>query len=454
MQVMTSTEAARFRPLYASLSERRRPEDVAHMIREALGSRLAAGEATTLERAARGSLKRRLFGYTSMAEEFARPTGMDCQIRTAHELFESAYPLAADQCANPEAVEAFLRAVGDEIGKVFGRSDYAGDRLSHVERQARAIDYSRRGYNKRFRLLARMEAKLGRLAREIRKREFQMIGKSALASRLTWAEFAADIDTAVFVAYYTARANLRSEFTLAPQQRAFDEIAAMLYRRAKRSRTVNWYAIAHVYPTREVCVALSERQAGQLLGLWYALLQDISALLREVWDAVGGVDRATMIVRRGMDSSTWNNTAGAWNRARDHWIALLYALGLEAVLDACCPGKVMRLMAADLAYLHDRYGSGIDPNTEVWADLPLPWQVLAGDAVCTREQVEAVCRRVGLDPERSGWTAPRERVRIAEFRPTPELVHGVAVSSPVLAKALRKLGVFSGSPLKTEVETG
>ena len=34
------------------------------------------------------------------------------------------------------------------------------------------------------------------------------------------------------------------------------------------------------------------------------------------------------------------------------------------------------------------------------------------------------------------------------FTPTPELVHGVAVSSPTLAHALRRAGVFSGKPLR------
>ena len=34
--------------------------------------------------------------------------------------------------------------------------------------------------------------------------------------------------------------------------------------------------------------------------------------------------------------------------------------------------------------------------------------------------------------------------RVAEFRPTPELVHGVTVSNPQLAAAIRKAGWFSG----------
>ena len=186
------------RTLYKSLSARRRPEDVAETIGEVLGGVLSLSESRILERAAAGSLKRRLFGVTSMLEEFARPVGMDRQVARARELFQSAYPLNEDLCSNPEAVEQFIRTISKEIGKSVGASDFRHDRLSKSQRDGLGLEFSRRGYNKRFRLLARMEAKLQRLVREIRKREFRMIGKSGLASRLTWAEFAADADSACF----------------------------------------------------------------------------------------------------------------------------------------------------------------------------------------------------------------------------------------------------------------
>jgi hypothetical protein len=226
---MTYTDLDRppLRALFESLCARRRPEDVAEGILEVLGDALDASGRRTLERAARGSLKRRLFGYTSMLEEFARPVGMNRQVARARELFQTAYPLNEDLCSHPAAVEEFIHTVGAEIGKTFGASDFKHNRLSKPERDELGLDLSRRGYNKRFRLLARMEAKLQRLVREIRKRDFQRIGKSGLASRLTWEEFAADVGSACFVAYYTARRNLRSEFTIAGQQKAYDDVAAM-----------------------------------------------------------------------------------------------------------------------------------------------------------------------------------------------------------------------------------
>jgi hypothetical protein len=437
------------RALYESLGERRRPEDVAETIREVLGDSLTAAERRRLEVAARGSLRRRLFGYTSMLQDFARPVGMDRQVARAGELFQSAYPLSEDLCSDPEAVEEFLHAIGKEIGKQWGASDFKHHRLTGEEREGRGIELSRRGYNKRFRLLARMEAKLATLIRELKKRDLQMVGKSGLATRLSWDEFAADADAACFVAYYTARRNLRSEFTISGQQRAYDEVAEMLFRRCVRNPGASWWAVAHVYPRVEVFSRLSERQAGELLGRWFAVLQEVAAVLSSLW-AASDFDRQTMVVRRGNDSTTWNNTAGAWNTARDSWIALLHALGLEDLLERFLPGKAMRLIAGDVAAWHRSSGSTGDPNIAVWAELPLPWEVLAGDQPCTRSTVLAACARHGLDPEKSGWTQPRPHGAIAPFRPTPELVHGVTVANPYLAGHLRKLGYFSGKPKEVE----
>lgn len=108
-------------------------------------------------------------------------------------------------------------------------------------------------------------------------------------------------------------------------------------------------------------------------------------------------------------------------------------------------------MAADLVAWH---GGGLHPDTSVWARLPLPWEVLDGTAACTRADVEAACREHGVDPERAGWTTPRDHGAIARFRPTPELVHGVSVSDPLWGMVLRRAHVFSGKPVRTEVLGG
>jgi hypothetical protein len=109
-------------------------------------------------------------------------------------------------------------------------------------------------------------------------------------------------------------------------------------------------------------------------------------------------------------------------------------------------------MAADLTWWHRGTGGDVDPDTQVWARLPLPWDVIAGIESCTRADVEAACAEAGIDPAARGWTAPRPPGVPAVFKPTPDLVHGVAVSDPSWALLLRRAGVFSGKGLREEIE--
>jgi hypothetical protein len=64
--------------------------------------------------------------------------------------------------------------------------------------------------------------------------------------------------------------------------------------------------------------------------------------------------------------------------------------------------------------------------------------------------VDGVCVKHGLDPVKSGWLAPRPGRAVEPFTPTPELIHGVVVGSPLLAAVLRKTGVFSGKAVKRD----
>ncbi|AWM39516.1 hypothetical protein GobsT_21500 [Gemmata obscuriglobus] len=434
--------------LYSSLARRLRPEDVAELVRQELGAALSSAESTILDRAARGAHTRGGWAYSSMSTEFQKPVGLANQVRTARDLFPTLAAPAGAACDEPAALAPYIAAASGTIAKAPGASDFKQHRLNRSDRTAAGLgELSKRQYNKRFRLLGRMEAKLVTLEREIRKREYTLVAKSRLASRITRADFVADRDSACFIAYLTARANLRSVFTNGPQERPYDEIADMLFARCRRSPAAHWWAVAHVHPVREVLDRLTDEQKGRFLAVWFDLLAGIAELLRSVWEK-SRFDRATMIVKRGDDSTTWNAIAGAWNKARESWIAVLHALDMNALLDRLCPGKVLRLMAADVAYWHRASGGGLEPDTAVWAALPAPWEVLGGTASCTRAEVEAVCVRCGVDPVAKGWTAPRPGRTVEAFRPTPELVHGVAVGHPGLAALLRKVGVFSGKTLK------
>ena len=119
-------------------------------------------------------------------------------------------------------------------------------------------------------------------------------------------------------------------------------------------------------------------------------------------------------------------------------------MGMGTVVDRFLPGKVLRLMAGDVAWNHRVVGGGLHPDTRVWAELPFPWDVMRGRASCDRASIEAACRRHGLDPVRTGWTAPLVSTRAVPYKATPELVHGVAVASPEIAAVLRRAGWCSG----------
>lgn len=429
--------------LYESLSLRKRPEDIAVLVKDVLQEALPEKELLLLSKAASGALRHQVWQYTSMLEEFGRVSGAQVQVSRAIQLFKTDDTADKSACDDPLAVEAFLEKVSAVIHKNPGYNDYKTDRLNREERMAAGLDISRRQYNKLFRCLRHLEKKLHTMVREYKKSLFQRVGKHAFADDISREDFMKDVNSACFIAYYTARCNLRSEFTVSGQQRPYDEIADMLLQRCRNeAEKANWWAVAQVYPVQEVLSKLSPEQQGMLLGKWTTLLQQVAAFLEELWQT-NDFNRQTMVVRRGNDSSTWNNTAGAWNKARDGWMNLIYALGMEFILEEMCFGKVMRLIAADVAAWHYLQGHAGDPNLVVWNWLPLPWEVLCGKATCNRERVTAACKRAGLDPERSGWMAPRTHQPVP-FLPTPELVHGVTVSNPYLATLLKQHKYFSG----------
>ncbi|NML40263.1 hypothetical protein HHL17_23895 [Chitinophaga sp. G-6-1-13] len=447
--------------LYESLRLRKRPEDIAVLIKDVLQENLDTKEMRQLNKAASGALRNKVWQYTSMLEKFADVSGAQVQVGRAIQLFKT--DDAADMSAydDPLVVEAFLAKVSAVIHKNPGYSDYKTDRLNREERMAAGLDISRRQYNKLFRCLRHLDKKLHTMIREHKKSLFQRIGKHGFAEDISREDFMKDVNSACFIAYYNARCNLRSEFTVSGQQRAYDEIADMLLQRClyepetadwwdimpskrqpRQEDTANWWAIAQVYPDQEVLRKLSPEQQGMLLGKWTTLLEQVAAFLEDLWQT-NEINRQSMVVQPGNDSSTWNNTANAWNKARDGWMNLIYALGMEFILEEMCFGKVMRLIAGDVAAWHHLTGSKGDTNLTVWNQVPLPWEVLSGKTTCTRERVLAACKAVNLDPERSGWIAPRTHQPVP-FLPTPELVHGVTVSNPYLATLLKQHKYFSG----------
>lgn len=436
------------RDLYDYVQTRPRPEDVADRILEVLGASVDARAKAALETAAQRSWRRLGYAYGSMAADFFRPSSkVDKQICVASTLLGVEQPSGAN-ASDPAAVRAFVERVSPLIHRAYGDQK----RLTKAERHARGLFKCQRWYNKCFRILCRIERKMTKLDHEQRKYLFTRVGKSGLAVEIPYDDFAADLPTACAVAYLSARMSLRSTFTNTSQVRAYDEIADELIRFAEAQGGIRWDVIAYVLPTDRVLRHLSDDAKGRLLGRYWSLLCGMADMLHESFRETP-FDPKTMIVRRGNDSSTWNQVAGGWNRARESYVSVLHAMGMSSVLDSVCLGKVMRLMAADVAQWHQASGGDVHPDTKVFAALPFPWDVVHGRESCTRGMVEDACRNAGVKPE--AWTGASEKdAAAARFTPTPELVHGVSVSSPELALVLRKAGVFSGQfakPLDVEV---
>jgi hypothetical protein len=381
---------------------------------------------------------------TSMPTVFAATQGYDRKLATVCRLFglpASVAPpgLTADDDAGALAFVADLRSRYLGIGAQ--ARDFKRDRPdSGTRHRGPRLYRGHRAFNKRFRALRRLEDLIHRRRDAGERRYLARVAKSGLSDLLDQRLFfSLDSGTAYFLAYLVARQNRRSVFTFGPQDRAYDEVADYLFKRLDGNAC--WRAIAWVYPRPEVLAKMTTAEVATAMGTWYNVMVRAARVLRLLADR-GGLDLERLVVRRGNDSSSWNDAAGAFNRARESWLNCVYALGAEDLLENFLPGKALRLMAADVVRGHEVLGSGgLEPDTAVWAELPRPWEVMAGTSHCTRASVEAACRRHGI--EGKAWVAPRPKTVVA-FRPTPETVQGVVVASPALAALLRNLGYFAG----------
>ena len=463
------THAGRIeRNLYAGLVSRERPESVARLLAE--HSEIAADPVIARLLAARTNRSQ----CSSMPDGWFEPVDLRKRIHVAQALFTEEIATANDPRAH------FAGREGPPPHRALHRLSRRADRqasgvLVVPPRAARSRDAPAGHGSGQPRLQQALplaephEYASGDLPARAAYLAYRLIGKIGLVTDVGFEEFATDPWAMVFVAYYAARRRRRSAFTVGGQDRLFDDLSAALFERCERNGArTNWLLVARVLPDVGVLARLSEEDRGRLLGGWLIAMRDAADDLDRL-AGEGGIDLKTMIVRRGNDSTSWNLTAQAWNTARTSWIALQRSLGMDAALDAFLPGKALRLMAADVAWNHAvvscelpasmewrgaetvadrRFATALHPDTRVFADLPRPWDVMRGRETCDRATVERACRRHGLDPVRSGWSAPIVSTKAVEYRATPELVHGVEVAPPEIATVLRQTGAYSGKPAK------
>lgn len=454
------------------------PEAVCGLILQVPGVGLLPAQQRVLRRAA-GSRQAR---YLSMSDDFDRPVPAVHKVQVLLRLLGKDVPagLQARMAGDPWRLVGELQVLAPFVGWDPAK-DYAGrlTRRDLAELGNPLVDggfpQSKRQYNRLVRHLLRTQVRAYRMQQQVLLRQLVTVGRSGLAYSITVDEMRGDPAGACFVAYWVAQRNRRRAFTVAGRDNPFDAVAAGLLARCRTAGS-DWWMIARAYPDPEVVARLSAARQGELMGQWFGFMRLAGELMHglydawpvrevepnlpdRVWAARPGlmptreargartakvVDLTTMVVTKGVDSSTWNTVAQAYNAARAGWINCLAAAGALELLDATCPGKAMRLMAGDLvAGLH---GGAVDAETRVWAALPPPWEVLDDTSRIGRDTVEWACRQVGVDPEVKGWTAPRRTGQVADWKPTPDLVHGIAVGDPLWAGLLRRSGVFSGKP--------
>jgi hypothetical protein len=441
------------RVLHEGLSSRPMPETVASTLLEL---NFVSRDAT-LKRAIEAAAGSRRYSHSSMRDEWFQPVSPRSQITTALNIFAdyiSANPspdiISASE-TNPARIERFIAYLSSSLHKQPLMSDFKNDRMNRMMRHGSHVALGNHAYNKRFRFLGRLEEKNKTYLKETRLLSYRVVGKGGLVDDITLDDFIASPLAAAFVAYYVARKNRRSTFTNQSQSRPFDTVAKTLLDHCFASSDIDWSLIARVYPEAAVLRRLDDHTKGKLLGSWLNMLVSLAGDLETAWRD-GNINLDTMIVHRGNDSSTWNLVAQAWNTSRTAWMSMLADTGQQGFLTDCCPGKVMRLMAGDVAFWHRSDGGDVHPDTKVWKALPKPWEVLRGERVCTLAMVKDACTRAGSDPVTTGWIEGRVANVAVKFDPTPELVHGVEVSSPFFALLLRKMGVFSGKKLKLPQE--
>lgn len=300
---------------------------------------------------------------------------------------------------------------------------------------------AKRERNRLFKLIRRLDRYVQMKRRQELISECARFGKTGFASSIAHSDFKESPHTAALIAHLTANMGRRSIFTVGKQARAFDELADALFRSTSDH---NWFALAHVFPRADVVEHLSETQKVHLLDMALGMMRQSSDLLAKLAQS-SDMQIATMIVRCGDDSTTWNQVAGAWNRARDMWLAMIVALGAESVLEVFMPTKAMRLMAGDVASWHAAVDGEqpLDPDTAAWRDLPKPWECMSDETPCPASKVYEVCATHGIDADAKGWTSPRMRLQIAPWIPNYDTVCGIQMAHPEVAWWLRKVGMFT-----------
>lgn len=375
-------------------------------------------------------------------DDFDRVDPADTQLKTFHKLF----PLRTTvDPFNVDGLRGLATRAREWLGAV--EFDNAADALINFREISPRSGMSRDGLRKRLRFLRRFEEKIARVEDGLSLRQAQMAAKSRLAYQINTTQV--DDLTLAFVSYLTARSNRRSVFMVGSQSRAKDKIVEGLFELMEENRGTNWFQVALVMPTPKVMSHLTQEELGILIGRSHLVMSSCADHLSVLFEQLPERMRDEMVMVKGVDSSRWNAYAGALNTIRSMWINAVLASTMAPILDSYLPGKAPRLMASDLVWWYRNSGEPLHADTRMFAAVPRPWDVIHGEASLGREEILAIAKQFGdVDAEKTGWVGPRAPEKAERPEAEPALVHGIIVTDPLLAKSLRRCGVFSGKKLK------
>ena len=450
---MNEEQMRNLRLLHHSVDMRYPPEQVASIILR-VGLDLSPTTTAALRHVARYSSDRPFFGANSfMSQDWKRvSTAAPIVASLATDVASMGWDVTPPDPMNHAKVSHYASAILTKLG---GAGPY--DRCDLREK-----GWPQRRYNRMRRTARALKRKATRMAFEADVRAFAQLGRAGMATQLPESLWLDQPELGAFIAYIVAKRNVRRTFSLSGKQSIHDEVVEGIFNDLKQRTDVSWTDLALVWPTTEVMHFLTPFDVGVVVARWFAVMNRAAtrlAMLAETFLINGHpLDYDEYIVVAGQDSDTWNLAAQAFNEARAGWIAALDTIDMTGLLESFCPGKVMRLMAGDLARWGRREGTWPHRDTLVARLLPAPWEVVRGNGSCTADQVRAAVGHAEIqltDAHRiekiSGWVTPRPNASQAAFEPTPELVHGIIITDPLFAQLLRHAGAFSGKAVNIEL---
>lgn len=297
-------------------------------------------------------------------------------------------------------------------------------------------------FKKQLKFLTRLEGKVGTKQDVLNVRTAQLQSKSRFGYTIDATKL--DDVSLAFVAYLASRANRATKFILGEQSRAFDEASTLL--EGLLPADANWGEIVKVKPTKTIFSKLSSVQLTEYINVAHKQLVWLSGELETLYATnIPEQTHESMVVTRGVNSSKWNAYAGAYNTIRAGWVSAVHTAGLSKLFDEYLPGKMVRLMAADLIRWNSYFGRTVHEDTELFNALPKPWDVIKGDAVLTRQQILSVADKIGATSVvENGWVDSRTRRDDETPTVDPTLLHGIVVKNETIKSVLKKAGVFKG----------